>query len=231
MTQHPSTTSTAAERLTELLAGRWSCRAFLPDEVPGEVLSQMFEIAQRTASWCNTQPWHVFVASGEATRTLSARLVEAATTGQERSDLPAPAQYTGVYQARRRDAGFALYDSLAIEKADLEGRGRQMLRNFEFFDAPHVAIITTDRDQGVYGAVDCGGFVSNFLNAAASLGVATIAQAAIAMYADPVREFFQIPEDRMVVCAVSFGYADLDHPVNQFRTARASVDDAVTIVR
>jgi hypothetical protein len=32
-----------------------------------------------------------------------------------------------------------------------------------------------------------------------------------------------------VVCAISFGYADVEHPVNRFRTERASLDDAVEL--
>lgn len=220
----------AAETLRGLLQDRWSCRAFLPDPVPDALMREMFEIAQRTASWCNTQPWHVYITSGAATRQFSERLVERARGGGQSFDFPPPAQYVGVYQQRRREAGFALYDSVSIEKADLEGRARQMLRNFELFDAPHVAVITTDRNQGVYGAVDCGGYVANLLSAATALGVATIPQAAIAQFSDAVRDFFSIPEDRQVVCAVSFGYADLAHPVNGFRTSRADIDDAVTFV-
>jgi len=104
------------------------------------------------------------------------------------------------------------------------------MRNFDFFGAPHVAIVTTDREQGTYGAVDCGGYVATLLLALRSRGIDSIAQAAIAMYSDGVRELLALPEDRLVVCAVSFGYADPDHPANAFRTERAGVDDVVRIV-
>lgn len=223
--------SVTAEGFRALLEARWSCREFLPQAVDDDTIAEMFEIGQRTASWCNTQPWHVYVASGSATKRLASLLTDSARAGGQNSDFPPPAEYRGVYQERRRAAGFALYDSLSIEKSDYDGRAEQMLRNFSFFGAPHVAVIATDRDQGVYGAVDCGGYVANLLNAASSLGVATIPQAAIAMQSDQVREFFDIPEDQLVVCAMSFGYADLEHPVNQFRTERADVAQAVTHFR
>ena len=219
-----------ADALTEVLADRWSCRAFLPEPVPTDVLRRMFDMAQRTASWCNTQPWHVYVATGGSVRDLASRLVDSAQASTGNPDIAPPEEYVGVYRERRREAGFALYRSLGIEREDREGRAQQMLKNFEFFDAPHVAIITTDRLQGAYGAIDCGGYVTNLLNAATSLGVATIPQAAIAMHPDPVRAYFDIPDDRQIVCAVSFGYADAGHPANDFRTTRASVDEAVTFV-
>ncbi|HEY7844883.1 MAG TPA: nitroreductase family protein, partial [Bradyrhizobium sp.] len=52
--------------LEELLNERYSVRAFLPREVPRETIEQVLRVAQRTASWCNSQPWQVVIASGEA---------------------------------------------------------------------------------------------------------------------------------------------------------------------
>ncbi|MBX3456663.1 nitroreductase family protein, partial [Ferrovibrio sp.] len=90
-----------------------------------------------------------------------------------------------------------------------------------------VAVIHSEEALGPYGAVDCGGFVAGFTLAAQSLGVATIPQAAIASYAAFIRSFFGLPENRLVVCGISFGYADMDAPANGFRTQRATLDDVV----
>jgi nitroreductase len=218
------------DHLKTLLEQRWSCRAFQPDEVPGQVIREMFETAQRTASWCNTQPWHVYLTSGAATKRFAESLTAEARDAEQSPDFDMPGEYCGIYKQRRREAGYALYASLGIAHEDWDARAAQRLKNFEFFGAPHVAVITTDRDQGVYGAIDCGGYVANLLLAAQSLGVAAIPQAAIAMYSRPVRQFFDIPGDRLVVCAVSFGYPDLDNPVNQFRTSRADSAGAVTMM-
>ena len=64
-------------------------------------------------------------------------------------------------------------------------------------------------------------------NAAEALGVGAIAQAAIGMYADTVREELKVSVDRSIVCGVSFGYADPEHPANAFRTERADLADVV----
>ncbi|MFC9735736.1 nitroreductase [Streptomyces roseolus] len=214
-----------------LLHDRWSCRAFLPDQVPDGVITEMFTMAQRTASWCNVQPWQVHLTKGEGTRRFAAGLAAYVETRPPAApDLPMPEEYRGVHRERRRGAGHALYAALGIARTDREAREEQYSKNYAFFGAPHVAVVTTARDQGVYGAVDCGAYVTNLLNAATSLGVATIPQAAIARYADHVREHLRIPEDRLVVCAVAFGYADTAHPVNAFRTARADVADVVCVV-
>jgi nitroreductase len=90
-----------------------------------------------------------------------------------------------------------------------------------------VVIVTSDEALGVYGAIDCGAYVSNFILAAHSLGVASIPQAALSTHSPFVRAHFDIPDDRVVVCGISFGYEDTGHPANSFRTTRAPVDEVV----
>ena len=211
--------------LENLLEERYSCRGFLPDPVPLETQRRMFELAQRTASWCNSQAWQVHVPSDTAG--FAKVLTERVLTGSEVPDIAGPARYEGVYLERRRACGFQLYDAVGVTREDGEGRLRQMLENFRFFGAPHVAVISTPSALGTYGAVDCGGYVSTLMLAAQSLGLASIAQAAVAMYADVVHEHLDIPEDRAIVCAVSYGFADPAHPANRFRTARERIDEVV----
>lgn len=217
----------AAATLETILDDRFSCRGFLPDPVPEETIEQILQMSQTTASWCNSQAWQVDLVSGAATAEFAAALTEHVGANEMRSDLPAPERYEGVYADRRRASGYALYSALGIERSDRDARARQMLENFRFFGAPHVAVITTDAGLGTYGAVDCGGYVATFLAAASSLGVATCAQAALALYSDGVREHLGLVDDRLVVCGIAFGYADADHPANAFRTERADLADVV----
>jgi nitroreductase len=219
-----------ADGLSELLAQRYSCRAFRPDPVPRDVIERILLLAQRTASWCNAQPWQVIVTCGAATDRFREALGRHAREHQPEPDFAFPREYHDVYLARRRECGFQLYASLGIARGDREAAARQRLENFRLFGAPHVAIITTDEGLGVYGAIDCGAYVSNFALAARSQGVATVAQAALAAYPKFIRAHFRLPDRRLVVCAISFGYEDATHPANGFRTSRADIADAVTWV-
>lgn len=219
---------TNADALEAVLASRFSCRSFGPQPVDDDALRRLFTMAQRTASWCNSQAWQVELLGGTAVTALSERLLAHVPLAAQNPDIPGPARYEGVYQDRRRACGFELYNAVGIARDDQEGRLFQMLENFRFFGAPHVAVVTSPKALGTYGVMDCGGYVATLLTAAESLGINAIAQAAIAMYADVVRTELGIGEDRSIVCAVSLGYADPDHPANAFRTAREDVEVAVT---
>ena len=217
-----------AAALERLLTDRWSCRGFLDRQVDRAVIERLLTMAGRTPSWCNTQPWQVIVTEGAGTDNL--RKAIEADTEKFGTDFDFPTGYNGVYKERRRGSGWQLYDSLGIERGDREASTAQTLKNFEFFGAPHVAILSTEADLGVYGAVDCGLFVDTFLLAAQSLGLGAIAQAALAVRAPMLRDYFTLPESRRVLCAISFGYADTDHPTNTYRTTRVALDEFVTWV-
>ena len=207
--------------LSDLLHTRYSCRAFLPDPVARPTIDTIVATAQRTASWCNAQPWQLTIASGATLARLRTALQAHAASAAPSPDLPWPREYRGVYQERRRDCGWGLYEALGIAKGDREASLRQAAQNFTMFGAPHVAIVTSDEALGVYGAVDCGAYIAQFMLAAHSLGVATIAQAALAAYPQVLREVLGIAPDRLIVCGISLGWPDTAHPANQFRTTRA----------
>jgi nitroreductase len=120
-----------------------------------------------------------------------------------------------------------LYEAVGVAPGDRAASAAQAMRNFELFGAPHLAIVTVDGSLGTYGVLDAGVYLASFLLAAESLGVATIAQAALATYADFVKNFFDVPSDRKVLVGVSFGRPDTGHPANSFRTERAAVADIV----
>jgi nitroreductase len=211
--------------LRTLLEERSSCRGFLPTPVPRRTIDTILALAQRTASWCNSQAWQLSVASAPATERLRAAMLQHVQGREPTPDFAWP-QYQGVYLQRRRECGLQLYGATGVARGDTAAAQRQRLENFRFFGAPHVALVTTDAALGVYGVLDCGAYVSNFMLAARALGVASIAQAALEAYPQFWREQLGLDPQRLVVCGLAFGFADEAHPANSFRTSRAAVDDA-----
>lgn len=219
---------TAQWELDRLLKSRQSCRAFTPDPVAHETLWRILTMAQRTASWCNAQPWTSYVLSGQSLTQLKDALATHILGGaSEEPDLQPPLDYTAERRDRRRQAGFALYGALEIDKSDLEGRQRQMMKNFEFFGAPHVVVVTTAAELQEYGAVDAGAYMATMMLAAESMGVASCPQAAPALFAPSIRASLDIPDGERIVATVALGYKDTEARANAFRTPRASLEENV----
>ena len=225
----------AADTLTSLLMKRRSCRAYLAEQVPHATIVRALEIAQRTASWCNVQPWNVTITSGAATErfreALSDHVAQAGWPNYAPDgDFDFPGRYEGVYNQRRKETAWTYYDAVGIARDDRAASASQTFENFRLFGAPHFMLITTPASLGVYGAVDCGSYVANVMVAFESLGVGSIAQAAIAMASGFVRQHFSIGDDQLVVCGISFGFPDRDHLFNSFAIGRAPLTENVTFL-
>ncbi len=214
--------------LEALFDARYSCRAYLPQAVDRATIERMLVLAQRTPSWCNTQPWRVHVVSGNALKRIGDALGALAAAGAPPApDFGFPEAYVGVYRERRKVCGVQLYQALGIGREDRLRAREQSFENFRFFGAPHVAFITSDAALGFYGGLDCGLYVMSFLLAAAASGLATTPQAALASYPAVVREHLGFEAGRLLVCGIAFGHGDHAAAVNGYRTERATLAETV----
>ena len=120
--------------IREIILQRRSIRRFRPDPVPPDLLREVLDLARWSPSWGNTQPWQVVITSGEATAKLREALLE--SPDGYGTDFDFPAAYTGIYDERRKDVGWQLYEAVGVTRGDREASAREMLRNYEFFGAP-----------------------------------------------------------------------------------------------
>ncbi|MCW5627166.1 MAG: nitroreductase [Burkholderiales bacterium] len=223
-----SRNSAAAPDLNGLLNGRFSCRAFRREALPREQLQRVLTLAQRTPSWCNTQPWQVAVVSGRSLQTLADELVGLARVQTpKRPDFPFPETYLGEYRERRKVCGVQLYQALGIGRDDRDRAQEQSLENFRFFGAPHALFVSTDAALGFYGGLDCGLYAMSVVLAAQAEGLGTCVQAALATYPDVIRAHVGWPDDRRVLFGIAIGMPDPDHPIHGYRTERADPSDVV----
>jgi nitroreductase len=210
------------------VAGRKSIRRFLPDPVDKQLILSVLGAASRAPSGQNMQPWQVHVVTDQAREALC-QVVTAAADAGERSDEYAyfPKEIQEPYLSRRRKVGYDLYAVYGIERDDLAGRKRALLRNFQFFDAPVGLFFTMRRDWG-YGAwIDIGMYMMNVITLARAAGLETCCQQAWSEYGQAVRRVLDIPETDVIVSGMAIGYADLAAQENSLVTERAPLEQFV----
>ncbi|MDA3038339.1 MAG: nitroreductase [Actinomycetota bacterium] len=214
----------------EAIQTRKSVRAFTPAPVPVETISKLLEIAQRAPSGTNTQPWHVYVCTGEVKRAITADVLDMARAGAGKGyeDFDYyPAIWKEVHNSRRREVGWSLYNLVGVEKGDREGSARQAMRNFLFFDAPVGIFVTVDSYLRLGSWSDTGMYIQTIMLAAKGLGLDTCPQAAWIPYQEPVRHHLGIPEDQSLVTGMSLGFADPDKIENTLVSEREAVENVV----
>src|SRR5580765_6659292 len=127
---------------------RASKRAFRPEPIARDTLTSLFAAAQSAPSWCNVQPWRIAITEPPKTRALADAMQAAAKSGFPRAEVPFPLDYPPPYKQHRVACGVALYQAMGVERDDKAGRYDAWLRNYAFFDAPHVAIVACDKRLG-----------------------------------------------------------------------------------
>jgi len=218
-----------ARRLTieEGIRERRSVRGFLDKPVPPDVIREAFELAQRAPSGVNAQNWHVYVASGAARdRIRDAYIKKLMETGKPNFDYQQPPKLEGVYWERQVACGLALYGAMGLE-VNPESRKISGMRNFQFFDAPHMAFVASPTVHGYPGALHTGLYLQTLTLALLSRGIAGCAMECGVWYPDVLREEFGITEDLIFLSGLAFGYEDPEVLANACRTDRAPIDDCV----
>jgi len=239
-----------AQTLARLLRERRSIRDFSARDVPQELIAAILDDARWAPSWSNTQPYRIAVASGELKDRLktellacfdaSAQIQSGGLLGKLRAlltrkglpdgDFDTRFEYPKELTPRRRATGFGLYATLGIAREDAAARHRQMRRNWEFFGAPVVMFVFVRQELGAYSILDAGIFLQSLMLSAHARGLGTCAEGALATWAGPVREAFDVPPAYKLLCGLALGWPS-DHVVNTFNPGRADVAEMLIPVR
>ncbi len=214
--------------ISSLLKQRHSVRAFTSKTVDADLLQQIFKDAQMSASNCNVQPWQVYVVSGEEKECLKAALVKAVMQGAPPNpDFDWNPRYQNKHRERQFGSANALYSSINVQREDKQARQLSLLRNWQFFDAPHVAFFTMEKYLGIMGAVDLGIYAQTLNLLMAEKGISSCMQGALGQFPEPVKEVLQLDPELGILFGMSFGYADDNADVNNTRTERTKVSNSV----
>lgn len=217
--------------LLDAITERRSVRGYKPDLVPQDVLDEVFTLAQKSPSNCNVQPWRVLLANGQQCDELRKKMKDAFMKGKSMSpDFSALPKFEGLMRNRQMECAQALYGAMGIERGDRVARMQATGRNYEFFNAPHIAFICMDRQFSPAIAVDVGMYAQSLMLLMTAYGIGSCAQASVAYYPEIVREFFGEPEETGILFGISFGYEDESIDANNARTNRADLSEIIKTV-
>lgn len=218
----------------DAITARHSVRAFLDTPVATETIKDILNVAARAPSGTNTQPWKVYVVTGQKRAEMIERVCAAQQALFQQPELVEQYQETFAYYPetwispfidRRRENGWGLYGLLGIQKGEKEKMAAQQLRNYQLFDAPVALYFTVNKAMGIGSKMDISMMIQNVMIAAKARGLDTCPQAAWNHFHPIVLEVLYAPEDEELVCTVALGYADPDHIVNSFITPREPVEN------
>ncbi|MCH4247812.1 nitroreductase [Acinetobacter populi] len=218
----------------QAITSRHSVRAFLDQAVDQQTIKDILTVASRAPSGTNTQPWKVYVVTGQKRQEMIDRVCKAQLEVSQNPELAKqytetfayyPEKWISPFIDRRRENGWGLYGLLNIQKGEKEKMAAQQLRNYQLFDAPVALYFTVNKAMGVGSKMDISMMIQNVMIAAKARGLDTCPQAAWNHFHPIVLDVLNAPDDEELVCTVALGYADPQHIVNTFITPRLPVEE------
>ena len=214
--------------VSEAIATRMSCRAFLNTPVSGQMIRDILEAARQAPSGGNLQPWHVYAVGGEALnqlRAIVALKLPEQPMGEGSEYNMYPPNLTEPYRSRRFKCGEDLYATIGIARENRAGRLAQFARNFDFFGAPAALFIAIDRQMGADQWADVGMFMQSIMLLARERGLHTCPQEAWSLWYRTLGEFLAMPPELMLFCGMAIGQRDESAPINTLKTERAPLPE------
>ena len=217
----------------DVIKGRRSIRGFKQKPVTKKVLESILELAIRSPSSMNTQPWHFHIVTGKVLDSIRKENTEKNISGVPPSrEIRPPLGYEGVHRERQIEIAIQLFKEMGIERDDKEARTDWVLRGFRQFDAPIAVIVTFDKtlqDEDI-SKFDCGAVVNGLVNAGWSKGLGSVINSQGIMQSPVVREHAKIPDDEVIMICVAMGYPDNSFPANKVVSKRRPVSEVATFI-
>jgi nitroreductase len=222
--------------VTEVIKQRRSIRSFKPEPVPDELMSEIMQLALRAPSGSNVQPWECIIVRGPKLEEIKQAYVEMIKQKQPpRFDFPLPMEYPEPYDSRRKDiVRSVVEDVLGIKREEKEKRAQFWLRGTKLWGAGtaiyiclDASLVKQDSNIIIWPIFDCGLLAENIMLLATSNGLGTAALAQAVAYPDILRKILEIPDSKLFVIGIAFGYPDWNDPINEFRSERVPMSEAV----
>ena len=208
--------------VTEAMRKRKSIRAFKPDAVDKSIMTEILETAARAPSWANTQPWDVFVATGETLERIRKAYAENYKNAAKGGiDIARPAQWPEAAKERTKQLG----PDMARDCGDA---AKQFLElNQAMFNAPVVVFLCVDKLYSHWALYDLGAYAQSLMLLAEERGLSTIAAITAVTYPEVLRRELNIPDNLNVAIGIPLGYADESNQINNFNSSRSPLSETV----
>jgi nitroreductase len=209
----------------EAILARHSVRDFSSRPVPRETVMKILEVATRSPSGGNGQPWEVFVASGatiEMIRRVYQERFQSGPGGPPPAGPPSQPAFIQERMATIRNERFRL---LGLDP-NAPSSGKVFMEwGSRLFGAPVLVVICMDR--ALSSNLDIGLFVQTVCLAAQGYGVDSFIAGALISHQDILRRELEIPENLNIITGVGLGYPNPDAIINTYRSPRRPIQEVV----
>ena len=219
---------TSKYKFDELMKDRHSARDFQSKEIPEETLKKIITIALDSPSWCNSQPWKIYVVTGKPLEEIRKIWIS-----KNDEKIKGYADLQPVHRtefSERCQKNMEEEFKLIKEKTNDPEMTSFWRKNIECFNAPAVVYLALHKGHSKWSCYDLGGFGMALMLAAKDLGVDSVVAYELVKYPDVLRKYVKIPDDEDIAVGIALGYEN-DDIVNKFRAKKSTLEDVCQFIK
>lgn len=208
----------------EAINTRKATRAMLSNPISEVTITELIEMAGKAPSWANSQPWEVYVVTGEKLVNLKMRWKKEFSQGipPARPDISAPGHTDWDKVVRCRE-NMIQRKKHCLEKMDISGEQHDkyiMDLMINFYNAPVCIYLGLHQSLGAYSFYDIGAYSQTLMLAATERGIQSMPAFSLVYFGDILHEELNIPDDISLFMGIGLGYADDSHIMNKPNSER-----------
>ncbi|UZX31950.1 nitroreductase [Lactobacillus helsingborgensis] len=186
-------------------------RKFTSRKVNEKLLAKIIKKAQLSPSLLNSQPWKVYMITGDALDALKKEVkVQIENNVEPHEDFVKMLSLDwDSYPSQNMAAVGASQPYFFNNKMELFSEA-----NDNMFNAQDIAFLTIPRTSPVWSVYDLGIFSQSIMLLALDEGLSIMPAHSMVSYPELVRKYGKIPEDELVGMAIGLGYQDNAAEVN-----------------
>ena len=205
------------------ILARHSVRDFSSKPIAKETVMKILEVATRSPSAGNGQPWEVFVASGATIEKIRKMYQERSQSGT--GSPPEPPPLPAFIQERMTTIRNERLKLLGLDPADPASGTVFMEWPSRLYGAQVLVVICMDK--ALSSNLNIGIFIQTICIAAQGYGVDSLIASAFVSQPDVLRQELEIPESLNIVAGVGLGYPNPNSIINTYRSPRRPIQEVV----
>lgn len=179
--------------------------------------------ALHSPSWCNSQAWGIYVASGKTLSEIKKVWLPKNEEGiKGYADLPPGHRTDAAEKTQKITNGFFKDVAEFLKDPNMKSF---MDTQKVLFNAPTIVYLTLPKKRLPYSLLDLGAIEMSILLAAKTHGIDSLIAYESIKFPDIIRLFCKIPDDEDIIIGIALGYED-ESLVNKFRANKLNIDEA-----
>lgn len=214
----------SSKSFKDLMKNRHSARAFLSKSIPEDILKEIISTSLLTPSWGNSQPWHIYVASGNTLEEIRKDWISKNKEGIK--------GYSDIKSGHRKEFSEKCQNNMNnIDKIitdTLKNKEQKELweANNVLFNAPTIVYITIPKKRTDYCIFDSGALEMSIMLAAIEKDIDSVPAYQAIKYPDILRKHMTIPDDEDIVIGIALGYEDKNNILSKIKPEKLTLEEA-----